>query len=130
MKPKSKYPLDALDSDSESQNDSISLKSDSGGSSWGDDSNHDLTLPPSKREKGEFVAVRYDDKIFPGIVIEVLLSGAMVKAMQSNGRLWKWPEKEDILFYDWADILGRISPPTQFSSRRELFSVPELNDHY
>lgn len=86
----------------------------------------DLRLPPATRKVGEFVAVSYDDSVFPGTIVDLEPNGARVKAMVRSGRLWKWPQREDVLFYSFRDILGLLKPPSKISKSREIFSVSEL----
>lgn len=126
--PKKRARKSPVSSDTDSDQ-TPSLKSSSGASDSEDAiSGNEITgLSLPKKDEGEFVAVRYDGKVFPGVVLEVLEDGARVKSMKKNGQLWKWPERDDILFYSWKNgILGHIEPPSKFSSRREIFSVPEL----
>lgn len=78
-------------------------------------------LPPMKKEQAEFVAVKYDDAVFVGVIMNV---SDDVKAMKRNGLLWKWPNRDDVCFYDWKNILGHLDAPKQFSSRWEIYSVP------
>lgn len=76
---------------------------------------------------GEFVVFSYEGEIFPGQILKVETNGAQIKAMQRSKKSWKWPAKEDILFYSWNDVLGSIGTPKQIS-KRGFFSVPELID--
>lgn len=81
--------------------------------------------PPEKRD-GEFVIVKYDSKYYPGVVLSASSTTASISAMQSIGRLWKWPERPDVLDYPWEAVVGAIKEPTKTSKTRNVFSVPEL----
>jgi hypothetical protein len=30
--------------------------------------------------------------------------------MTKSLKAWKWPVKKDVLFYEWKDVIGAISP--------------------
>lgn len=83
---------------------------------------HDSFLPA----KHTFVIVNYEGEYWPGQVTKVETNGAYVRCMARSGTLWRWPEKEDCLFYHQEDIIESISKPQQKSTKRELFHVPEL----
>jgi hypothetical protein len=80
-----------------------------------------------KREKGSFVVVRYDEKLYPGLLVDFDDTGATVDAMAKSLKSWKWPEKKDINFYEWENVLGGIDPP-KLISKRGFFTVKELCD--
>jgi len=40
---------------------------------------------------------------------------------------YKWPIKEDTMFYKWSDILMKIKPPVFV--RRGYFKVVELDEY-
>ena len=61
------------------------------------------------RSIGEFVVFKYEDAYFPGKIAKINKAEATVTAMQKCGRLWKWPDKPDILKYPWASIIGHIN---------------------
>jgi len=46
--------------------------------------------------------------------------------MEKRLTCWRWPQRQDISLYDWKDVLTKINPPKMIS-RRNQFSVPELN---
>uniref|UniRef100_A0A6P7GK51 Uncharacterized protein LOC114343657 n=1 Tax=Diabrotica virgifera virgifera TaxID=50390 RepID=A0A6P7GK51_DIAVI len=50
-------------------------------------------------KKGLHVIVKYDDKYYPGIILKSDPEGAEVRTMVSAGINWKWPVKEDIIYY-------------------------------
>ncbi|KAG8265365.1 hypothetical protein J6590_096213 [Homalodisca vitripennis] len=72
-------------------------------------------------EEGKFVVVTWNGKQFPGLVMSVLDTGAIVDCMQPTPRYWKWPNEKDLLFYKWSDIVQLINPPKLL--KRGLFSV-------
>lgn len=74
----------------------------------------------------EFVMVDYEGEYWPGQVQTLATNGAYIKCMARSGNLWKWPDKEDCVFYPKKDIKLSISKPTQRSTKRKLFYVPEL----
>lgn len=45
--------------------------------------------------------------------------------METSLKSWRWPQKEDKLFYPWYDITGANNPLKQIS-KRVLFSVPRM----
>lgn len=79
-----------------------------------------------KREKESFVVVKYDERLYPGLIIDFDEKGATVDAMAKSLKSWKWPQKKDINFYEWENVLGSIDPP-KIISRRGFFSVKELD---
>ncbi|XP_046393584.1 uncharacterized protein LOC124161317 [Ischnura elegans] len=85
-----------------------------------------LPLKSVVRAVGQFVAVTYDNELYPGKIINVNDDGATISSMTKSKKSWKWPEKEDIIIYPWEDILGGINSPRQIS-KRGFFHVPELN---
>ncbi|KAI5722693.1 hypothetical protein M8J76_012165 [Diaphorina citri] len=78
---------------------------------------------------GDYVVVTYNGKKFPGQVIETVDNDDKVKVKhmtQAGMDSWRWPEIEDILWYDMDEILKIISPPTPIN-KRGLFSVPQIS---
>ncbi|CAK1589093.1 unnamed protein product [Parnassius mnemosyne] len=88
----SRKTKESEDSDASSNDEAGSLKSSSGGE-WDEKSSgsSDNELQAPRKEVGEYVAVRYENKIFPGRIIVVKEDGVVVTAMVRHGRLWKWP---------------------------------------
>lgn len=116
-------------SESESSNSDAEITS--GESVWDEaESSDDATgskWQAPERQVGEYVAVNYEGKYFPGKIKEIEPTGALVSSMEKIGRLRKWPANEDVLFFDWNDIVSKISPPTKTSTTRQLFTVKELD---
>lgn len=79
---------------------------------------------------GDFVAVDYEGESWPGQVKSTEKDGAYVNCMARCGLAWKWPEKEDCLFYPNNDIKFQISAPLKLSTKRALYRVPELDDRW
>ncbi|KAI5722961.1 hypothetical protein M8J76_016235 [Diaphorina citri] len=80
-------------------------------------------------ERGDFVIVTYEEELFPGCVLgEKVGEGYSIKTMSmcEGGAYWKWPEKDDVLTYCYADIKGKISSPELKNSRGQYF-VPEIS---
>jgi hypothetical protein len=66
---------------------------------------------------GQFLVFLYEGNVYPRKIIsfneEIVYISAMVKSLKS----WKWPEKPNILEYEWSDVLGGINPPKLMSER-------------
>ena len=55
--------------------------------------------------------------------------GAEIQSMTSAGLgVWKWPSKEDILYYFKEDIVCVIDEP-KVKNTRGHFTVPEMNKY-
>lgn len=65
--------------------------------------------------------------MYPGIITSVDTEGAIVNSMEKSKAFYKWPSKEDKMFYKWNDILMKIKPPVLV--RRGYFKVEELNEY-
>ena len=62
---------------------------------------------------GDFVKVLYEGEYFPGSVQKKNENSVRVSVMCMAGlRKWKWPDREDSIFYPREDILKKLSPPT------------------
>lgn len=72
-------------------------------------------------KEGKFVVIVWEGKKFPGLVMSVTETGAIVDCMEPTKKAWKWPKDKDMLFYKWCDILKIIEPPTLI--KRGFFSV-------
>ncbi|EFN81799.1 hypothetical protein EAI_04162 [Harpegnathos saltator] len=69
-----------------------------------------------------------DRELVPGQITKVKKNGAIVKSMVKTGKAWKWPDGcEDILYYEWNDILSHIKEPKKVSKTRKLYRVLELD---
>jgi len=46
--------------------------------------------------------------MYPGIIKSVDVDGAIVNSMEKTKAFYKWPNKEDTMFYKWSDIVMKI----------------------
>lgn len=85
---------------------------------------------------GEYVVVNYEGEHFPGTIIKTAIQGTSrtyeVKSMTISGldtitgRVnWRWPDKEDVLMYNYKDIIKKINTPVPLN-KRGVFSVTDL----
>ncbi|XP_074040040.1 uncharacterized protein [Leptinotarsa decemlineata] len=75
---------------------------------------------------GQYVIIKYEDKYYPGVILKHDYDGAEVQTMESAGiNSWKWPVKEDVLYYFKEDIILTIKEP-QLKNNRGCFDVPEM----
>ncbi|XP_050509990.1 uncharacterized protein LOC126886899 [Diabrotica virgifera virgifera] len=75
----------------------------------------------------DYVIIQYEGSMFPGVVTGVEKQGVNVSSMEKCGRFWKWPDREDQLMYEFADVIQtKINAPVQIS-RRAIFQVPEMD---
>nr|CAD7262939.1 unnamed protein product [Timema shepardi] len=62
-------------------------------------------------EEGNFVVVAWEGKQFPGLIMSVVETGAIMDCMEPTQKYWKWPKEKDMLFYEWSDIIQVMKPP-------------------
>lgn len=86
-----------------------------------------LTVLEQNLKENSYVIVKYEGKYYPGKILEMKDDLYKISTMAKTLNHWKWPEKEDILFYDKEDIVKVIVSPKKLTSRR-TFSVPEITD--
>ncbi|XP_050509916.1 uncharacterized protein LOC126886858 [Diabrotica virgifera virgifera] len=77
--------------------------------------------------KDDFVLVQYDSEYFPGVVLERSNDTLRVKSMTMNGKYWKWPDRDDILNYDFDDVVCKIARPSLIN-KRGAYEVPEIEN--
>lgn len=65
--------------------------------------------------------------MYPGIITSTDSDGAIVNSMEKSRTFYKWPVREDKMFYKWTDILMKIKPPQLV--RRGYFKVEELDEY-
>jgi hypothetical protein len=82
----------------------------------------------TKLKPGVFVAVLYDRKWFPAVVVKRHDDEIDVKFMEVKGdNKFRWPEKEDRLFVPITDALSVISEPVAVSKRHLALSKDDFN---
>lgn len=82
-------------------------------------------------QTGNFVLFLYEKKVYPGQVVEIKKDGSeyKIKSLTQSGTFqWKWPQNDDILWYDRDDILKAIKAPEP--SKRGFFVIKEINNYY
>lgn len=79
---------------------------------------------------GDYVIFVYEGEYFVGKIESVNAEGALIKSMQKSLKNWKWPEKQDLNIYLWSDIKEKINIPQKTNSKREFYSVPEMNKYW
>lgn len=77
---------------------------------------------------GDFVLVTYDGQLYPGLVKEKDAEGCKVNAMEASGGNWKWPKKDDVIWYPFSDIVQKIAEPKYLT--RGIMEVKELKETY
>lgn len=74
---------------------------------------------------GDYVVADYEGRKYPGKIISKE-SGDYeyeVSSMVKCGKYWKWPEKEDIIWFPSNKIIKKIDPPKSSSSSRNIFLI-------
>lgn len=86
------------------------------------DIENDLTI-------GSYVIFLYEEEYFPGIIIDVKENEVQIKSMCFSGATYfKWPEKEDKLWYSRQDILENIKDPITINNRG-VYSILEMQKY-
>ncbi|KAG5891860.1 hypothetical protein JTB14_032910 [Gonioctena quinquepunctata] len=78
-------------------------------------------------QKYDYVIIIYENKYFPGQVIDRDKTKLFIKAMERIGIHWRWPTIEDVIWYGEDEIISRISAP-RLINKRGFYSVPEIKD--
>lgn len=83
-----------------------------------------------KKDDNKYVIVKYEDKFYPGIVMEINKGKKelKIKTMQQSGFNWKWPNPDDILWYKETDIIQYINLPMLVNKRGSYF-VKEISKY-
>lgn len=70
-------------------------------------------LPLPEDCLGRWVVVRYDQKAYPGMVLDVDEGELYIQCMHQVGRrnCFFWPKMKDLLWYECENILAVISEP-------------------
>ena len=74
---------------------------------------------------GDYVVADYEGRKYPGKIISKE-SGDYeyeVSSMVKCGKYWKWPEKEDIIWFSSNKIIKKIDPPKSSSSNIFLIDL-------
>lgn len=61
--------------------------------------------------------------MYPGIIKSVDVDGAIVNFMERTKAFYKWPIKEDTMFYKWSDILMKINKTKQLMKDQLMFQT-------
>lgn len=65
----------------------------------------------------DFFVFKYEKNYFPGQILKISRSTFLIKSLENSGLYqWKWPFKEDVMWYPKIDIMEKIGPPV-FSKR-------------
>lgn len=124
---KKKCPKRKLSFSSTSSESSVDVSS--GESVWHESDQEEITeqkRQPVQKHVGEYVVFKYEGRYYPGKIIAISAVEATITAMKSCGRLWKWPDRPDILDYNWKSVIYHICEPQKTSKTRNVYSVPEL----
>lgn len=61
---------------------------------------------------GQWCIFRYDDELYPGIILNIHETHVQVKCMHHVGsKQFSWPHQDDILWHLCDDVLELIQPP-------------------
>ena len=67
---------------------------------------------------GQWCTVKYDEVIYPGLILKTGDESVEVRSMARVGsNRFKWPAKDDILEYDYDDMISLIPEPKQVTAR-------------
>jgi hypothetical protein len=78
----------------------------------------DSSTPDPQTWLGKWVLVRYDKKLYPGVVQEVEEEDVLVKCMARVGEnRFFWPMLDDTCWFFLEDILSAIEEPKAVGSR-------------
>ncbi|CAK1592462.1 unnamed protein product [Parnassius mnemosyne] len=89
--------------------------------------NENCNFKPIVKAVGQYVVFTYEEEIFPGKITKITKEGPYISSMERSLKSWTWPKPVDEIQYNWQDILGCIEVPKKISTRREIYSVPELD---
>ena len=74
--------------------------------------NYEANTVEEKYIVGDWVEVRYDDKLFPGEIVKFQNEDFVVSVMREDRRgRWYWPMPADVIAYTPADVMKKIQPP-------------------
>ena len=122
-------------SDSSDSSVEIVSESEGEGDNWdhplsdtSDENIQDIGITKADLKKDDFVIIIYDTKFYPGQIKQINSREKtfLVSSMVQSGLNFKWPEKEDILWYSLDQVVSKIEKPRQINSRGS-FHVPEMS---
>lgn len=80
-------------------------------------------------ELGKHVIFTYENEYFPGVILEIKKTQLLIKSMtMGSTESWKWPLKDDVLWYNREDILEVIAEPVSVN-KRGSYTVPEIDKY-
>ena len=73
---------------------------------------------PAPGITGKWCAILYEDCIYPGIIQQSNSNQVEVQAMMKvGGNGYKWPIKDDVLWYDYDEVVSLIPAPKPVTKR-------------
>ena len=70
-----------------------------------------------------YVVVIYEGEYFPGIITNEKDGEFLVKVL--SGPSWRWPEREDLVWYKRDDVIQAILEP-KLNNARGIYEVEEM----
>jgi len=86
--------------------------------------------PVKECKLGEWVLVKYDEKIYPGEVTGFGFGGSVQVSVMTPafpGQKWKWPVNKDEILYEKSNVLKKITPPVPVGSRGQFSFNDQVN---
>lgn len=78
---------------------------------------------------GVYVIFVYEQEYFPGVIADIKDSKEVfIRSMVLSGVGWKWPEKEDTMWYDVQDVVEVIKDPVATNNRGQ-FEIIEIKKY-
>lgn len=95
-----------------------------------DESGSDEISDKDDLKEEDFVIIIYDNEYYPGQIKDInpIKKTYLVKTMVQSGFNFRWPEKEDSLWYSWEDIIAKIGKPKPINSRGSYY-VSEMKTY-
>lgn len=85
------------------------------------------TMMSNKYAIGNYVIVNFEGEYFPGEIIDIKTKEMKVKTMTMAGQFWKWPAKDDVIWYSEHEVIQLIKNPKKMNNRGQ-FSIPEIQN--
>ncbi|KAK4880844.1 hypothetical protein RN001_008990 [Aquatica leii] len=90
-----------------------------------EDSDFDLDEIPI----GSYCILKYDDEYYPAKIVHINEQEYYCCTMTKSGiDHWKWPDKNDLLWSSFQDIVQKIEKP-KLANNRGAFLVPEMHKY-